>query len=262
MFKFYFEKPNLTSETGVYVVPGFKTKELASPAEQYIKALNEKFSNKESFSTNTLESSTNSSTTNPTNESFIVKESSNTMFDNLYKELIRSYTKAVSFYLLNNNQYRHWAKNWNILKDNIEKRDLKVQRLSVDDKDVAYTQNKGELLCFRWKDETGYILKDVFVYVVLHELTHQAFPKTFIGHASPFPEMLSILCVAGFELQLFDLSKIPKQTVFSNNQPITSRSSLRDEILSGIEILKQYNTSVESQDYYNKLISVVYEKSK
>lgn len=248
MLKFHFENPNEVVLRPIKAV-GYEN---TNPVELYKQQLQQK------FYTNTTENFNGTTTT----EQFVVKTSDNTLFDNLYKEMIRSYTQAVSFYVLNNRMYSHWIKHWKILKDNIDKKDLRVERLSTNDKDVAYTQNKGELLCFRWKDKQGYVMKDVFVYVVLHELAHQCFPKTFIGHDNPFPEMLAILCVVGFELQLFDLAKIPKEMVNSNGQPITSRTSLRDEILYGIELLKKYNTDVESQDYYNKLMAVVFEKAK
>lgn len=258
MLKFHFENPNNITIKPIKAV-GYEN---MNPVEIYKQQLQQKFNTNvnERFNSNSNISENFSS--NSSTENFVVKSSDNTLFDNLYKEMIRSYTKAVSFYVLNNHMYNHWINNWKILKDNIDKKDLRVERLSSNDKDVAYTQNKGELLCFRWKDKQGYVMKDVFVYVVLHELAHQCFPKTFIGHDNPFPEMLAILCVAGFELQLFDLTKIPKEMVNSNGQPITSRTSLRDEILYGIELLKKYNSDVKSQDYYNKLMAVVFEKAK
>lgn len=258
MLKFHFENPNNITIKPIKAV-GYEN---MNPVEIYKQQLQQKFNTNvnERFNSNSNISENFSS--NSSTENFVVKSSDNTLFDNLYKEMIRSYTKAVSFYVLNNHMYNHWINNWKILKENIDKKDLRVERLSSNDKDVAYTQNKGELLCFRWKDKQGYVMKDVFVYVVLHELAHQCFPKTFIGHDNPFPEMLAILCVAGFELQLFDLTKIPKEMVNSNGQPITSRTSLRDEILYGIELLKKYNSDVKSQDYYNKLMAVVFEKAK
>lgn len=171
--------------------------------------------------------------------------------DLLYKELIRAYSTAISFYLNSNPLYSKWKENWQILQSNLEKNDLKVEQLPVDDADVAYTQNKGELLCFRWKDKNRYILKDVFVYVLCHELAHQCFPKSFIGHKEPFPTMLCIITVAAFELQLFDIKKIPFSTVYSNGQELLSRMSIRKELIVGINELKQANPNEEL--YYDKL---------
>lgn len=171
--------------------------------------------------------------------------------DTLYQSMLRSYSVAICDYLNRNPKYKYWYKNWQILERNLKKNDIKMDRLSDDDKDIAYTENKGELLKFRWRDKLHYLPRSVFCYVLLHELTHQVFPPTFIGHRSPFPEMLCLLCVAGYELRLFDLKNIPIQMVKSNNQPITSRSSIAEEILYGIEMLREKNP--ESSSYYDQL---------
>lgn len=182
-----------------------------------------------------------------------------TTFDILYKELIRAYSTAICFYLNNNPLYSKWKNNWEILRTNLNKTQLNVEQLPIDDKDVAYTQNKGELLCFRWKDKSRYILKDVFVYILCHELTHQCFPSTFIGHQEPFPTLLCIVSVAAFELQLFDITKIPNDVVYSNGQELMSRKSIKNELLIGIDELRKANPSEE--EYYNKLVSYIFQKS-
>lgn len=171
--------------------------------------------------------------------------------DTLYQSMLRSYSVAICDYLNRNPKYKYWSNNWKILEKNLKKNDIKMGRLSADDKDIAYTENKGELLKFRWRDKLHYLPRSVFCYVLLHELTHQVFPPTFIGHRSPFPEMLCLLCVAGYELRLFDLKNIPKEMVKSNNQPITSRNSIAEEILYGIEMLREKNP--ESSSYYDQL---------
>lgn len=165
--------------------------------------------------------------------------------------MLRSYAKCVTFYVNNNPKYSHWKDNWKILDKNLDKTDLLVERLSDDDEDVAYTENKGEVIRFRWRDGKSYMQRQVFVYVLLHELTHQCFPRSFTGHKSPFPEMLCILCVAGYELQLFDLSKVPINVVYTNGQPLTSKGGLRNEIINGIKMLEQVNP--DSKTYYQHL---------
>lgn len=171
--------------------------------------------------------------------------------DTLYQSMLRSYSVAICDYLNRNPKYKPWLKNWQILEKNLKKNDIKMGRLSADDKDVAYTENKGELLKFRWRDKLHYLPRSVFCYVLLHELTHQVFPPSFIGHRSPFPEMLCLLCVAGYELRLFDLKNIPTEMVKSNGQPITSRNSIAEEILYGIQMLREKNP--ESSSYYDQL---------
>lgn len=176
--------------------------------------------------------------------------------DILYKSMLRSYSIAICDYLNSNPKYSHWIKNWKILEKNIKKTDLKMDRLEDHDKEIAYTENKGDIIKFRWRDNLKYLPRSIFCYVLLHELTHQVFPPSFIGHKSPFPEMLCLLCVAGYELRLFDLKNIPLDMVKSNGQPITSRKSISDEILFGINMLETVNP--DSKQYYNQLRRCVY----
>lgn len=175
--------------------------------------------------------------------------------DELYQELLRSYAIALCYYLNHSKKYSKWSYNWKILDDNLKKTNLLVKRLNSDDKDVAYTQNKGEIIKFRWRDMESYIPRSVFAYVLMHELTHQVFPMTFQGHGDPFPDMLSIICVAGYELRIFDLKNIPKKTVYSNGQEITSRDSLTHELLQGIKFLRKANPN--SKAYYDQLEEVI-----
>lgn len=175
--------------------------------------------------------------------------------DELYQELLRSYSVALCHYLNNSKKYSKWAYNWKILDENLKKTNLSVKRLDSSDKDVAYTQNKGDIIKFRWRDTESYIPRSVFAYVLMHELTHQVFPMSFQGHGDPFPDMLSIICVAGYELRIFDLKNIPKSTVYSNGQEITSRGSLTRELLQGIKLLREANP--KSSDYYDQLEEVI-----
>ena len=179
-------------------------------------------------------------------------------FVTLYKEMIRSYAICVCTYLQNHPQYKHWKQNWDILENNLKKNNLKVEQLKIDHEQIAYTQNKGQLLCFRWKDSQHYIKKDVFIYVVLHELTHQCFPRDFIGHKEPFPTMLCILCFAALELGLYNLENIPENVVMSNGQEIASRLSIKEELMIAINLLIEKNPHLK--DYYSKWIKFIYVK--
>ena len=171
--------------------------------------------------------------------------------DILYKEMIRAHAKAISFYLNNNPKYSKWKKNWEILDRNLNKSNLLVERLPENDEDIAYTKNKGDVIKFRWRDNDKFISKNIFMYVVLHELTHQVFPSNFIGHDEPFPTMLCIMAVAGLELNLFDLSKIPNSMIYTNGQPIGSKQTLIKELFRGIDMLEKENPS--SKNYYEKM---------
>jgi hypothetical protein len=63
--------------------------------------------------------------------------------------------------------------------------------------------------------------------------------------------MLSIITLAGFELQLFNVAKIPENRVFSNGQEIINKSQIKEEISSGIKELLAKNP--DSMEYYKQL---------
>ena len=167
--------------------------------------------------------------------------SSNDKFptDELYRSLLNGYIHAIYNYVSVNKMYSHFSKNWNYLKKNIQK--SKAQMLNIEDKDIAYVENKGESIKFQFRNSGGYIPKSIYTYVCLHEIAHMCFEDSFIGHDSPFPEMLCILCVAGYELQLFDLKKIKRQMYYSDTRPIGSKDTIKSELIEGIGILKKYN---------------------
>ena len=180
------------------------------------------------------------------------------MADELYKQILRTSAKTVCDFLLNFKPYRPWMKHWKILEDNLKKTNLNISKLPTTDKEIAYTLDKGEVIKFRWEDEKRFIPKDVYMYVLLHELTHESFPPSFQGHGDPFPQMLCLLCVAATEIGILDIQNIPKNIYMSNGRPITSRESIKTEIMFGIEMLIEANKNDEQiVEYYNAKIEFV-----
>ena len=173
------------------------------------------------------------------------------MSDELYKQILKTSAKAICDWLLSFKPYRPWMEHWKILESNLKKTDLNISKLSTDDKEIAYTLDKGEIIKFRWQDKKRYIPKDVFMYVLLHELTHESFPKEFQGHDEPFPQMLCLLCVAATEIGLMNIENIPKNMYMSNDRPITSRESIKGEVMFGIDMLIEANKGdVRVVEYY------------
>ena len=174
------------------------------------------------------------------------------MADELYKQILRTSAKTVCDFLLNFKPYKPWMKHWKILEDNLKKTNLNISKLPTSDKEIAYTLDKGEVIKFRWEDEKRFIPKDVYMYVLLHELTHESFPPSFQGHGDPFPQMLCLLCVAATEIGILNIENIPKNIFMSNGRPITSRESIKTEILFGIDMLIEANKNDEKiVEYYN-----------
>ena len=174
------------------------------------------------------------------------------MADELYKQILRTSAKTVCDFLLNFKPYKPWMKHWKILEANLKKTNLNISKLPNTDKEIAYTLDKGEVIKFRWEDNNRYIPKDVYMYVLLHELTHESFPPSFQGHGDPFPQMLCLLCVAATEIGILDIQNIPKNIFMSNGRPITSRESIKTEIMFGIDMLIEANKNDEKiVEYYN-----------
>ena len=170
--------------------------------------------------------------------------------DELYKELLRSYTYSILNFVLNFESYKPWIRHWKWLEKNIYKNDLKIYKLSEEHQQVAYNYNKCQHMNFRWKDNKGYISKNVFAYVLLHELAHASFPPEFKQHKHPFNDILCLLTVAAIELDLINLSKLPTTEYVSNNTPILSKSSFLAEVRHGIELLIESNDDKSIVEYY------------
>lgn len=196
---------------------------------------------------------TNSVTQDDLIEGFIKIPTDNTQYeivDELYKELLRSYTYSILNFVLNFESYRPWLKHWKWLEKNIYKNDLKIYKLSEEHQQVAYNYNKCQHMNFRWKDNKGYISKNVFTYVLLHELAHASFPPEFKQHKHPFNDILCLLTVAAVELDLINLTKLPTTEYVSNNTPILSKSSFLAEVRHGIELLIESNDDKSIVEYY------------
>ena len=173
------------------------------------------------------------------------------MSDELYKQILKTSAKAICDWLLSFRPYKPWIDHWKILEDNLKKTNLNVSNLSTNDKEIAYTLDKGEIIKFRWQDNKRFVPKDVFMYVLLHELTHESFPPSFQGHKDPFPQMLCLLCVAATEVGILNIENIPSNIYMSNGRPITSRESIKNEILFGINMLIEANKKDEKiVEYY------------
>jgi len=176
------------------------------------------------------------------------------MADVLYKQILRTSAIAISYWLRNAEAYKPWMKHWEILEKNLQKTNLNITKLPTNDDEIAYTLDKGEIIKFRWEDKKRYVPKDVYLYVLLHELTHESFPPSFQGHKEPFPQMLCLLCVAAYESSMLNIENIPKNIYMSNGRPITSRESIKSEILFGIEMLKEANKNNKKiVEYYDIL---------
>lgn len=184
-------------------------------------------------------------------EGFTRMNEDDSYLDQVYIQSLESRILAVIHYVMNNQSYDKWKANWAALDKTLKKNDFKFSRLTVSDADVAYTVNKGESTRFRIRDkDMRYVPLNIYQYVLLHECAHIAnFNKW--GHGKEFQCLLSLLCLASYELGFIDLRRMQKSVYLSNGQPILCQRDMKNEILHGINEVVDANP--ELRDHYKSL---------
>lgn len=184
---------------------------------------------------------------NTTFENPIAKEA-----DYMYMSALKVRANAVCEYLRNNKSYNNWSDNWKLLKSNLKSGRL-FERLSETDADIAYVINKGDQVKFRIRDKSRYVPINTYQYVLYHEMAHMSTRE--LQHTPTFMKLLNIISLAGFECGFIDFRKLPNDYYITNGSPILCRQSMKEEVCSGAEWLKQAN--LQSARYYDGIISAV-----
>ena len=185
-------------------------------------------------------------------ESFTRENDDDSYLDQVYIQSLESRIIAVIHYVLNNEVYASWKANWEALDKTLKKRDFNFSRLTCSDADIAYTVNKGEMTKFRIRDnDRKYVPLNIYQYVLLHECAHIANFNNW-GHGADFQRLLSLLCLAAYELGLIRLKTMTKTVYLSNGQPIVCQRDMKNEILHGINEVVIVNP--ELKPHYNALI--------
>ena len=179
--------------------------------------------------------------------------------DNMYIYILKARARAIVTYLLNDPSFKPWIDNWNLLNDNLDKTNLSFSRLNDNDKDVAYVIDKGEKWSFRVRDTNKYLPLSVESYVLSHELAHAANKE--IGHGDKFQELMHLIEVAAYLLGFIDIDKYPKRTIiYSNNQPILSRKSIKNELKLGIIDLIKHSNTKDEKVFWGNILNRIYKK--
>lgn len=165
-----------------------------------------------------------------------------------YLDALKTRAMALCYYLQNNPAYKRWKSNWKLLENNLHKTNLSFNKLKDDDEDIAYVINKGDEISFRIHDLQKYVPINVYQYVLYHEMAHMSTEE--LQHTDFFHKLLSIISLAAYELGFIDLRRISFSYYNTNNQPILSKDSLKEEIVDGC-----YYVGNESgrNAYYDKL---------
>lgn len=174
-----------------------------------------------------------------------------------YLNTLKARATAVCFYLQNNPSYSRWSENWELLYNNLHKKNrLLFQRLDESDADVAYVVNKGEEIKFRIRDEKRFIPLNIYQYVLYHEMAHMS--TTELQHTPFFFELLSIIALAAMEMGFIDLTRLKSSYFRTNGQPILCKVSLVTELSNGCDRLIEANPG--SRDYFDSLRSYIKRK--
>ena len=171
--------------------------------------------------------------------------------DSMYKHILEARASAILMYLLKDQSFSPWIKEWKFLERNINKCNMDFTQLADDHEDVAYSMDKGSELSFRFRDKDKYMPLSVESYILAHEMAHVANEE--VGHGEKFQELMHLIEVAAYMLQFIDLSKYSDQTVHSNGQEILSRRSIKYELFDGIQRLIDHSDDPEQREYWEEI---------
>lgn len=190
-------------------------------------------------------------------ETFKMKEAysrenrDDTYLDQVYIQALEARLNGVIYYVLTNKVYSPWTKNWKSLEKAVKNNQLSFSRLDVNEKEIAYTVNKGEQTRFRIRGKnTKYVPLNIYQYVMLHEAAHCANFGSW-GHGADFKELLSLLTLAAYEIGMINLEKIPSDLYMTDGQPILSKGDIKAEISSGIDSIESKNP--HEREHYEHL---------
>lgn len=171
--------------------------------------------------------------------------------DNMYKHILEARASAILMYLLKDQSFSPWIKEWKFLERNINKCNMDFTQLADDHEDVAYSMDKGSELSFRFRDKDKYMPLSVESYILAHEMAHVANEE--VGHGEKFQELMHLIEVAAYMLQFIDLSKYSDQVVHSNGQEILSRKSIKYELFDGIQRIIDHSDDPEQREYWEEI---------
>lgn len=154
----------------------------------------------------------------------------------LYKHVLQSYSIMLVNFLSNFEDFKPWIHYWRYLHKNLYKCNCIFEILKPNDKDVAYVQNKGEKMRFRIQDKNRFVPISIYTYVLCHELAHLANEHEY-GHGQNFQDLMHLIELAAYELGIIKPEKYPEDNYTSNDMVILSKSSIKQELIEGINLV-------------------------
>ena len=154
----------------------------------------------------------------------------------LYKHVLQSYSIMLVNFLSNFEDFKPWIHYWRYLHKNLYKCNCIFEILKPNDKDVAYVQNKGEKMRFRIQDNNRFVPISIYTYVLCHELAHLANEHEY-GHGQNFQDLMHLIELAAYELGIIKPEKYPEDNYTSNDMVILSKSSIKQELIEGINLV-------------------------
>jgi hypothetical protein len=173
-------------------------------------------------------------------------------FNNMYLNALKGRASGIVMYLTSNKNYSAWSFNWKMLSKNLNKSSYLFQALNESDADIAFVVDKGDEIKFKLYSDNKYASLGMYQYVLYHEMAHMANPE--IGHGQKFRELLSLICVAAFEMGFLQFEKIRDDYKMQGTQ-LTNKRSMLEELEEGISLLRKENLNKLS--FYDKLLDKV-----
>ena len=171
----------------------------------------------------------------------------------LYKHVLQSYAVMLTNYLSSFQDFKPWQQYWSYLQKNLNKCDCDFEILKPNDNDVAYVQNKGDIMRFRVEDTQRFVPISIYTYVLCHELAHLANGKDY-GHDKNFPHLMHLIELAAYELGILKPDKYPERNYMSNGVVILSKDSIKQELQEGIALMI---SNGGNKRFYNDLLTKI-----
>lgn len=168
----------------------------------------------------------------------------------IYTCVLKAYAHALCDICLCNKDFAPWRINWVKMEENINKCGWNFEILDTSDADVAYVENKGEIMRFRIRDDKRFLPISIYTYVLCHELAHLANYNEY-GHGPNFQRLMHLLEVAAYELGIIKPDKYPSTHSYtSNGTTILSKDSIKRELYDGIDEIVKHGGNIR---FYSNL---------
>ena len=176
--------------------------------------------------------------------------------DDIYLLNIRSNIESILRVLENVECFQDYKSYWKDLRNGLIANRWNINILPINDKDIAYSLNKGQELNFKTKDSNEYLPMKIMIYVLCHELAHVACVNEK-DHTETFSFIMWLIECAAFMAGLLKPNSIPTHRIKFSNQSIVDRATVKDELTIGFMYLRKSNKNIDYIDAVLKYLKFI-----